>query len=83
MRPDGSCGAATRTFQGWTNLSLVTFRDVQHFVVGCDRWFSEGWIKNAFDTRYVPVAFSYNSAYWLIGESGASMTCGFRAGVNF
>jgi len=46
-------------------------------------WFAEGWIKNAFDTHYVPVAFAYNSPSGLIGESGAPMTFGLRIGVNF
>lgn len=47
------------------------------------RWFAEGWIKNAFDRNYIPIAFAYNSASGMIGENGAPMTCGIRAGVNF
>ncbi len=47
------------------------------------RWFAEGWIKNAFDINYVPVAFTYNSVSGMIGESGAPMTCGVRVGLNF
>ena len=47
------------------------------------RWFVEGWIKNAFDTHYIPVAFAYNSPSGMIGESGAPMTLGVRAGVSF
>jgi len=47
-------------------------------------WFTECWIDNAFNTHYVPIAFKYPytpSGY--IGESGAPMTVGIRAGVNF
>lgn len=47
------------------------------------RWFAEGWIKNAFDRDYIPLAFAYNSASGMIGENGTPMTCGIRAGVNF
>ena len=47
------------------------------------RWFAEGWIKNAFDINYVPVAFTYNSVSGMIGESGAPMTCGVRVGLDF
>ena len=47
--------------------------------------FAEGWIRNAFDTEYVPVAFSYPglapSGY--IGESGRPRTFGITAGVKF
>ena len=59
--------------------SLANFR----LGVRGSRWFAEGWIKNAFNTNYVPVAFTYNSPSGLIGESGAPMTCGIRVGVNF
>ena len=48
-------------------------------------WFAEGWIRNAFDTAYVPVALPYAglapSGY--VGESGAPMTFGFRGGLKF
>lgn len=47
-------------------------------------YFLEGWVKNAFDTHYIPVALFWGttpSGY--VGESGAPMTCGVRAGVNF
>ncbi len=46
--------------------------------------FVEGWINNAFDTHYVPVALFWGttpSGY--VGESGAPLTFGARAGVNF
>jgi iron complex outermembrane receptor protein len=47
--------------------------------------FAEGWIRNAFDTRYIPVAFAYGplapSGY--IGEMGRPRTFGVNVGVNF
>jgi iron complex outermembrane receptor protein len=49
-------------------------------------WFAEGWVNNAFDTAYVPIAFDLlplpgRTGY--VGETGAPMTFGFRAGFNF
>ena len=45
----------------------------------------EAWIKNAFDTKYIPVAFAYGqlapSGY--IGEMGRPRTFGVNAGVSF
>jgi iron complex outermembrane receptor protein len=49
-------------------------------------WFAEGWIDNAFDTRYVPIAIPYaqlGAPSGYIGESGAPVTYGARAGINF
>jgi iron complex outermembrane receptor protein len=47
--------------------------------------FAEAWIKNAFDTRYIPVAFAYQpfapSGY--IGEMGRPRTFGLSAGLSF
>jgi iron complex outermembrane receptor protein len=46
----------------------------------------EGWIRNAFDTRYVPVAFAFDprlAPSGFLGESGAPRTFGFHAGVAF
>lgn len=49
------------------------------------RLFGEAWLDNAFDTRYVPLAFAYPglapSGY--LGEPGAPRTFGVRVGVNF
>jgi iron complex outermembrane receptor protein len=49
------------------------------------RAFGEVWVRNAFDTRYVPVAFPYPglAPSGFIGESGAPRTFGIRAGVTF
>jgi iron complex outermembrane receptor protein len=49
------------------------------------RVFGEGWVRNAFDTRYVPIAFPYPglAPSGFVGESGAPRTFGVRAGVTF
>ena len=44
-------------------------------------YFIEGWINNAFDTHYIPVAFNYVAGY--VGENGAPLTFGTRAGFSF
>jgi iron complex outermembrane recepter protein len=43
------------------------------------------WVRNAFDTRYVPVAFAYPglAPSGFIGETGAPRTFGVRASVSF
>jgi iron complex outermembrane receptor protein len=47
--------------------------------------FGEAWVKNAFDTRYVPIAFAYGnlapSGY--IGEMGRPRTFGVSGGITF
>ena len=47
--------------------------------------FAEFWMRNAFDTAYIPVAFSYPglTASGFIGESGRPRTFGLTAGVSF
>jgi iron complex outermembrane recepter protein len=47
--------------------------------------FAELWVRNAFDIRYVPVAFPYPglAPSGFVGESGAPRTFGVRAGINF
>ena len=49
------------------------------------RVFAEVWVKNAFDTRYVPVAFAYGSLApsGFIGEMGRPRTFGVTGGVGF
>ena len=60
--------------------SLANFRAG----VRAHHWFVEGWVNNAFDTHDVPIAFEYpNGRSGLIGESGAPVTFGLRAGLNF
>ena len=46
--------------------------------------FAEGWIRNAFDASYVPVAFAFPGAQsGFLGESGRPRTFGLTAGVRF
>jgi len=47
--------------------------------------FAEAWIKNVFDTDYIPVAFAYGqlAPSGFIGESGAPRTFGLSVGVKF
>ena len=47
--------------------------------------FAEVWVRNAFDTRYIPTAFPYPglAPSGFVGENGAPRTFGFRAGVGF
>ena len=67
---------------GQDAYSLTNFR----FGVRGARLFVEGWLRNAFDTRYIPVAFQYSprlASSGFIGESGRPRTFGITAGVNF
>jgi iron complex outermembrane receptor protein len=46
----------------------------------------EGWIRNAFDTRYVPIAFAYDpgsAPSGFLGEPGKPRTGGISVGVSF
>jgi iron complex outermembrane recepter protein len=49
------------------------------------RLFAEAWVNNAFDTRYIPVAFAYTglapSGY--LGEMGHPRTIGLSLGIGF
>jgi iron complex outermembrane receptor protein len=49
------------------------------------RAFGELWMKNAFDTKYIPVAFAYGSLApsGFLGEMGAPRTYGVRVGLTF
>jgi iron complex outermembrane receptor protein len=49
------------------------------------RIFGEVWIKNAFDTEYIPIALPYPgfSPSGFIGESGRPRTWGVSFGVTF
>jgi iron complex outermembrane receptor protein len=48
-------------------------------------FFADAWMKNAFDTRYVPVAFTYPgfAPSGFLGEQGRPRTFGVSAGVTF
>lgn len=47
--------------------------------------FVEGWVRNAFDARYIPVAFAYGqlAPSGFIGEMGRPRTFGITSGVTF
>jgi len=45
-------------------------------------WFAEGWVKNAFDAHYVPIAIPFSSASGYVGESGAPVTLALRVGIS-
>jgi iron complex outermembrane receptor protein len=67
---------------GQDSYQLVHFRSG----VRTRRWFAEGWVDNAFDAGYVPVAIPYaqlGAPSGYIGENGAPLTYGVRAGVTF
>jgi len=67
--------------QGQDTYALVNFRGG----VRGKLFFAEGWIRNAFNTTYIPVAFAYGqlapSGY--IGENGTPRIFGLSAGVKF
>jgi iron complex outermembrane recepter protein len=48
-------------------------------------FFADAWMKNAFDARYVPVAFPYQgfAPSGFLGEQGRPRTFGVSAGVTF
>ena len=62
--------------------SLANFR-------GGARWkylVAEAWIRNAFDSRYIPVAFDYDprlAPSGFIGENGRPRTFGITGGLRF
>jgi iron complex outermembrane recepter protein len=66
---------------GQDAYSLATFRGG----IREQRVFVEAWVRNAFDTRYIPVAFAYPgfAPSGFVGESGAPRTFGVRTGVTF
>ena len=49
------------------------------------RFTVEAWVRNAFDTRYIPIAFSYANfaPSGFIGEMGRPRTFGVSAGIGF
>ncbi len=52
--------------------------------VGGPWWRVEGFVNNAFNTNYVPIAFQFpGSASGYVGQSGDPMTCGVTVGLNF
>ena len=69
------------------NLAEQEAYSLTNFRAGV-RWkyvFAEGWVRNAFDTHYIPLAFSYPglAPSGFIGESGRPRTFGITGGVRF
>jgi len=58
-----------------------------HFRAGVRgrKMFAEAWVRNAFDTEYIPLAFAYPglAPSGFLGEMGAPRTFGVRAGITF
>ena len=70
---------AQNTF-GQDAYTLANFR----LGVRGKKWFAEAYVNNAFDTEYVPIAFAYDFApSGAVGENGAPITFGLRAGIKF
>lgn len=67
--------------QGQDAYSLANFRAG----VRGRRLFAEAWTRNAFDTRYIPIALAFPglAPSGFLGESGAPRTFGIRTGVTF
>ena len=94
VRPDATAyGRAEVTFYGaflyddlnragQDGYSLVNLRaGIQNRYL-----FAEGWVRNAFDSRYIPVAFAFDpqlARSGFLGESGAPRTYGITGGVRF
>jgi iron complex outermembrane receptor protein len=66
---------------GQEAYSLANFRTA----VRGRRLFAEAWVRNAFDRRYIPLAFAYPNfaPSGFVGESGAPRTFGITGGVTF
>jgi iron complex outermembrane receptor protein len=49
------------------------------------RLFAEAWVRNAFDTRYIPIAFAYGNfaPSGFVGENGPPRSFGITGGVTF
>lgn len=70
---------AQNTF-GQDAYTLANFR----LGVRGKKWFAEAYVNNAFDTEYVPIAIAYDFApSGAVGENGAPITFGLRAGIKF
>lgn len=67
--------------QGQDTYALANFRAGLRFGL----LFVEGWLRNAFDERYIPVAFAYPAfaPSGFIGEMGTPRTFGLTVGAGF
>ncbi len=75
------------TYYDDTNLQQQDAYSLANFRIGTRgrRVFGELWIRNAFDTHYIPLAFAYPglAPSGFVGENGAPRMYGVRAGVSF
>lgn len=75
-----------RYYYNPANTAAQDAYNLANFRVGArgNHWFAEGWVRNAFDTHYVTLAFEDpNGLSGFVGQSGNPVTFGLRAGVNF
>jgi iron complex outermembrane receptor protein len=70
--------ANTQGQGAYTLMNLRAGVEIRKFTV-------EGWIRNAFDKRYIPTAFGYPglAPSGFVGEIGAPRTFGISLGVRF
>ncbi|HEY1050069.1 MAG TPA: TonB-dependent receptor, partial [Prosthecobacter sp.] len=77
----GSFNYDTSNTAGQDAYTIANFR----LGVRNQTWFLEGFVNNAFDAEYVPIAFGFPgiapSGY--VGESGTPITFGVRTGIKF
>ena len=70
-----------------TNLAGQGAYSLANFRVGLrkETWYSEFFVNNALNTHYVPIAIPFPgvAASGYVGENGAPMTMGVRAGIKF
>ncbi len=67
---------------GQSSFSVNSFRGG----VRIKHWFAEGWVDNAFNAHYMPIAIPYaqlGAPSGYVGESGTPRTLGIRAGISF
>lgn len=82
----GEASAFGKYFYSEQNIRSQGRYCVANFRVGvrARQWTVEGWVRNAFDEDYIPLAIPYALApSGFVGESGAPKTVGVSAGLRF
>ena len=76
-----------RYFYNDANGAAQSTYTLANFRVGVrgKHWSVEGWMRNALDTDYVPMAFAFAglAPSGFLGEAGAPMTMGLTLGLRF